>query len=402
MQRQVCITGYGLLNAFGDQPDAIWDGLDKDGGQARAADRTKFAPFPVFPAAAHDVATQIPRPGDLRAMGPMMVYGAYAAGLALEMAGLKDNDDYLEQINLLVASGGGERDWELDEQIIAGLAELPEAAREPYLNQQLSDGLRPTLFLAQLPNLFAGNISLIHKVAGSSRTFMGEEQAAVDALRIGYSRIAAGTDDIVLVGAAYNAERPDMFLMLHAGEVLTTDDLVPVWQRRQNGVALGSAGAFLVLESADSAKARGVAVKSVLRGVESDRAQSVADKQAAAVAQAAALQEKMMDGPLAVLSGATGIADQTQAEKDWLTKGAFGDRPLHVRGTGSALGHPVEAAFVQNTILATMAVERQRLFAPLSNDGVTEAAADDPVQQALVTGWGMRRGVGTALIGAAE
>src|SRR3712207_8516744 len=39
-------------------------------------------------------------------------------------------------------------------------------------------GLRPTLFLAQLSNLLAGNISIVHGVAGSSRTFMGEESAA--------------------------------------------------------------------------------------------------------------------------------------------------------------------------------------------------------------------------------
>ena len=44
--------------------------------------------------------------------------------------------------------------------------------------------LRPTLFLAQLSNLLAGNISIVHGVTGSSRTFMGEESAGVDAVRI--------------------------------------------------------------------------------------------------------------------------------------------------------------------------------------------------------------------------
>jgi len=44
-------------------------------------------------------------------------------------------------------------------------------------------GLRPTLFLAQLSNLLAGNISIVHGVTGSSRTFMGEEVAGVDAVR---------------------------------------------------------------------------------------------------------------------------------------------------------------------------------------------------------------------------
>ena len=68
--------------------------------------------------------------------------------------------------------------------------------------------LRPTLFLAQLSNLLAGNISIVHGVTGSSRTFMGEEAAGVDAVRIALSRIDAGQSDIALVGGAYNGERP--------------------------------------------------------------------------------------------------------------------------------------------------------------------------------------------------
>ena len=80
--------------------------------------------------------------------------------------------------------------------------------------------LRPTLFLAQLSNLLAGNISIVHGVTGASRTFMGEEQAGVDALRIARERIAAGQADIVLVGGAYNAERPDVLLIYEMGGFL--------------------------------------------------------------------------------------------------------------------------------------------------------------------------------------
>ena len=67
--------------------------------------------------------------------------------------------------------------------------------------------LRPTLFLAQLSNLLAGNISIVHGVTGSSRTFMGEEAAGVDAVRIALARIAAGQSDLALVGGSHNGER---------------------------------------------------------------------------------------------------------------------------------------------------------------------------------------------------
>ena len=65
--------------------------------------------------------------------------------------------------------------------------------------------LRPTLFLAQLSNLLAGNISIVHGVTGSSRTFMGEESAGVDAVRIAARADRRRPSDIALVGGARTA-----------------------------------------------------------------------------------------------------------------------------------------------------------------------------------------------------
>ena len=115
--------------------------------------------------------------------------------------------------------------------------------------------LRPTLFLAQLSNLLAGNISIVHGVTGSSRTFMGEEAAGVDAVRIAHARIAAGQSDIALVGGGYNAERPDLLMLYEFGGFSLKDKLAPVWEREASrGFALGSLGAFLVIESRKHAR----------------------------------------------------------------------------------------------------------------------------------------------------
>ena len=50
--------------------------------------------------------------------------------------------------------------------------------------------------LAQLANLLAGNISIVHGVIGSSRTFMGEEGAGIDALRIALALKGVKADEI--------------------------------------------------------------------------------------------------------------------------------------------------------------------------------------------------------------
>ena len=58
-----------------------------------------------------------------------------------------------------------------------------------FLNERLMNDLRPTLFLTQLSNLLAGNIAIVHGVSGTSRTFMGEEAASIDAARIALAQI---------------------------------------------------------------------------------------------------------------------------------------------------------------------------------------------------------------------
>ena len=99
--------------------------------------------------------------------------GTYAAGLALNSAGVKGKTDILSHMDMIVAAGGGERDLAVDSTILSGLPHAKDPAA--FLNERLMSDLRPTLFLAQLSNLLAGNISIVHGVTGSSRTFMGEE-----------------------------------------------------------------------------------------------------------------------------------------------------------------------------------------------------------------------------------
>src|SRR5262245_63128876 len=108
--------------------------------------------------------------------------GTYAAGLALDSAGIKGNAEVLARTDMIVAAGGGERDIAADTAILSG---LPTAGKpETFLNERLMSDLRPTLFLAPLSNLLAGNISIVHGVTGSSRTLMGQEGAGGGANRL--------------------------------------------------------------------------------------------------------------------------------------------------------------------------------------------------------------------------
>jgi len=392
MTREVVITGQGLLSPLGQDLPATWAGLHDPAAVAAAARTDLLPPFTVYPMAPPPVDKYVPKRGDQRAMGPFMLQGCVAAGMAMEQAGLLGNQALLKQINLMVGVGGGERDETVDEAILAALAGANDGN---LLAEQLQTELRPTLFLAQLPNLFAGNISIVLGVSGSSRTFMGEESAGVDAVRVAYERIASGQADLFLVGSAFNAVRQDIALLYHAGGYLLQDPALPFWARPRAGMALGSAGAFVVLESREHAEARGVTPLARLAGVVNDRCRREPGQAAAnARREWAALAPRP---GAALLSGACGSGPVTAEEHGFLLDLVQGEARPQVRPTAVALGSSMECTFVTNLALSVAAVQAGKLFPALTDDAVEQASASE-FDQAVITTWGHRRGEGLALV----
>ena len=184
--RDVVITGIGLVSSLGEGNEVHWQRMTT-ASPSPVIDSERFAPFTVHPLPAIDWNLQIAKRGDQRQMETWQRLGTYVAGLALDDAGIKTDESLCATMDMIVAAGGGERDQEVDEAILA--ASLETNDRRLLLNQKLMTDLRPTLFLAQLSNLLAGNISIVHKVTGSSRTFMGEEGAGVAAVETAAARI---------------------------------------------------------------------------------------------------------------------------------------------------------------------------------------------------------------------
>ena len=388
-RREVWITGVGLLTCLGEGLEAIWQQLER-GGPPHCDDQT-FAPFIVHPLAPVIFDKQIPKKSDQRQMELWQRIGVYAAGLALSDAGIAGKPDLLDRTDMIVAAGGGERDIPVDTAILAGARKV--AAPGTFLNERLMSDLRPTLFLAQLPNLLAGNVSLVHGVVGSSRTFLGEEAAGVDAVRIAHARIAAGQSELTLVGGAYNGTRWDVLLIFEQAGALLKGSFAPVWDRGpEGGIALGNMGAFLVLESSHHAQVRGVPPRARLLSVCSDRnARQPGDIEATLRRQWETIAAQVDRTHAGVISGAAGLQPATSAERDVLVQ--IG---LPVRNTGTYIGHGVEAQFMANLGIACAALEHAQLFAPTGTGDAGSSPAG--LSQIVVTSVGNWRGEGLGLI----
>ena len=383
------ITGIGIVSSLGEGPDAHWDALN---AKRVNVDETAFAPYVVHPLVPVSYDTQIPKKGDQRQMEAWQRIGTYAAGLALDSAGVKGNKDILSKMDMIVAAGGGERDLNVDSSILN--SEAHGDATPSYLNEKLLNDLRPTLFLAQLSNLLAGNIAIVHGVTGSSRTFMGEEAAGVDAVRIALARIADGQSDIALVGAGHNGERKDMMLLYEFDNFNLRDKYSSVWDRKdKSGFALGSGGAFLVIESKAHAEARGAKPFARLKTVVADRAKRKDGGEVTASLDNLWGKVGAGDANTAIITGATGAEPATSEELSFLKKHA--DVP--VRATGSSFGHAVETQFPLGIGLAALSLSRGALYAPNDSTG-TEIEMSKAPAQIVVIGTGHWRGEGMALV----
>jgi 3-oxoacyl-[acyl-carrier-protein] synthase II len=388
-QTEVWITGIGLATSLGEGLDSNWAALNE---RRINVDEKGFAPYIVHPMVPITLDSQIPKKGDQRQMEAWQRIGTYAAGLALDSAGIKGNKDILSRIDMVVAAGGGERDLAVDTGVLT--AEAKGSNAPGFLNDRLMNDLRPTLFLAQLSNLLAGNIAIVHGIGGTSRTFMGEEVAGADATRIALTRIASGESDIALVGGSHNGERKDLLVLYEFGDFNLKDKFAPVWARKDHaGFALGSAGAFLVLESRAHAEARGAKPFAKLTSVVADLSKRKQPGDVTATLETLWSKLPRHEGKSAIITGASGAEPVTSEELAFLKSHA----EIPVRATGTPFGHTMETQFPLGIALAALAISRGAMFPPNDSTGFEIEMRDAPTQ-IVVVGAGHWRGEGMALV----
>ena len=249
-----------------------------------------------------------------------------------------------------------------------------------------------------MSNLLAGNISIVHKVTGSSRTFMGEEGAGVSAVETAAARIRSGQATHILVGAAFQTEHPDMLLAYELGHFLHRGDWRPVWQRRDSeggGVVTGSGAAFLVLESWEHAQQRGRRAYASLGPIVSGRARRKSGMLDGALNSMLEAAGKP-DGNMLAISGASGADTATSAEKALLDSGGS----IAARGFATMTGHLKEAQFPFAVALAALALDRKSGYPAFDPDN--EKPFEGVPRLVLATAVGYNLFEGMALVAAID
>lgn len=186
MSAEVYIQGMGSVSNIGplssDTIDCSFEPLSMSGGRVEAPD------FPVE--------KYITKKRDINSMGLGQKLLVCAAGLALEDGGLLGTD--ISDCDIYMASKIGERNDEVDTAIIAGASRA-----DLDINTELAR-LRPTHFLAELPNLYSANIAMMFGAKGESVTFVGEASASVLAVTHAIEKLSSGQATRSIVGGVFN------------------------------------------------------------------------------------------------------------------------------------------------------------------------------------------------------
>jgi 3-oxoacyl-[acyl-carrier-protein] synthase II len=263
--------------------------------------------------------------------------------------------------------------------------------------------LRPTLFLAQLANLMAGNISIVHGVTGSSRTFMGEEAPALDSVRIAHARIAAGQSELA-AGRRRKQRRAlgysSAISRLDARSRTTSIRTCGSASRQLAGWSSAALAAFLVLEEKQHALDRGA--KPIARLA---RLRIRYSKAHCPARSPRALERMWSDtaGKVRPENAGHPLGRERHRSRDRGGAAPFSPaiRALPYAPAGTHLGHAPESQFPANIALAAAAIQRGKLYPACDGSGM-ERPMDAPLRQVVVTSVGHRRGECLALVEAVE
>ena len=363
MNHEVAVTGLGVMAPHGGEPDTLFQALL----QGRSAIQPVFPDLPK-PAAAATAAFDETRwftKLQLAGVDRVSQLAVAAADMAMRDAGLVIADTDPERVGVFAGCGMG------------GAAALEAAYRG---NGRVS----PLTIPAFMPNAPAAHVAMRQGVQGPVLTYSVACASSSAAIAEAAKAVQRGEVDVAIAGGSEALVVPGVVLAWQAMQTLATfqpgeaASAVRPFSADRSGFALGEGAAFIVLESAERARARGARSYATLAGWGmSCDATHLTKPDAAGQARAirAALKQAGLQtrdiGYCNAHGTATRIGDVV--ERDALASvwgDAFDD--LRVSSTKALHGHLLGAAGALEAVITVLALHN-RALAPNAN-----CAAVDP------------------------
>lgn len=367
-KRNVVITGMGAVSPLGLDVATLWQGLvaGRSGiGTITHFDPAAFACKVAGEVKGFDPAASGLEPKDFKKCDRFILMGLAAAREALGQAGLLNVKDmpaaYRERAGVIVGTG------------IGGLASIEENIAT--LNARGPGRLSPFFIPAMLPNMLAGQLSILYGLQGPNVCPVSACATSAHAIGWGKRLIEWNEADMVVVGGAEAtvcASSVGGFAAMRAlssGYNGTPEKASRPFDAARDGFVMGEGAAVLVLESEEGAKARGATILARVAGFGQTADAShmtLADGQGSKRAMKLALEDAGMTAADIgyVNAHATSTASGDELEGAALRE-AFGTA-VPVSSTKGATGHLLGAAGALEAVVSVMAL-REAVLPPTVN-----------------------------------
>jgi 3-oxoacyl-[acyl-carrier-protein] synthase II len=258
-QKRVVITGMGLVSCFGSDIETFYNALLEGKSGISLIEKFDCSEYPT------KIAGSIKDfdPGDyvdqkiLRRMDPFIHYTLVAGKKAIESSGLNLEEVDPERIGVVVGSGmGGMQSFEggIETLITKGYRRI-----SPFFIPSIITNMGGGLLAMEL-GLYGPNYSVSTACATGNH-----------ALFAALNHIRAGQADIMVCGSAEAAITPMGLTSFIACKAVSKENDVPEkaskpWDENRSGFVMGEGAGIFVLESLESAQARGATIYAEVLG----------------------------------------------------------------------------------------------------------------------------------------
>lgn len=255
MTRRVVVTGIGLVTPLGTGTELTWNNLVAGKSGIRRisqfdAEETGMACTIAGEVPDFNVDEFINRK-DARKMDRFIQFGVAAAQMAVTQSGLTIDDANAERVGVAVGSG------------IGGLTSIEKTMRA--YDQGGARKISPFFIPQTIINMTSGWISMMTGAKGPNTAVVTACATGTHAVGDAFAIIARGDADAMIAGGSEACICELGIGGFSAARALSTRNDEPErasrpWDRARDGFVMGEGAGVLMLESLDSARARGAVI----------------------------------------------------------------------------------------------------------------------------------------------
>ncbi len=365
---RVVVTGCGVVSPVGKDTATYWQSLRE--GVSGIAQPTLVSPELLFREVVAEVKDYDPaayfEERQLAPLDRVSQFAIIAAREALAQSGLTIGEALSERTAAIVGTG------------IGGSTTIDESYKRLY--SEKATRVYPLTVPKLMPNAPASQVSMFLGLRGPAFGIVSACSSATHAIGLAYQMVRSGIADAAVTGGTEACINLGTLKGWEALRVMATDTCRP-FSKGRKGLVIGEGAAMVVLETLDSARARGAEIIAEIAGFGmSADARDLTNPDVGGMARA--MNACLADAGLTredvdyVNAHGTGTMTNDSTETEAL-KVTFGERAkaIPVSSTKSMVGHALGAAGALEFVATLLAV-RDNIAPPTMNYLEPDPACD--------------------------